>query len=35
MDKADTFPEVLGHVQEWLTSHSLGDTFSFAVLTDG
>lgn len=35
VDAADTFPEILDHVEEWLRKHSLGDTVSFAVLTDG
>lgn len=35
VDAAETFPEVLGHVEDWLKQKGLGDTHSFAVLTDG
>lgn len=35
VDAAGSFPEVLDHVEEWLRKHGLGDTCTFAVLTDG
>ena len=35
VDAANTFTEVLNHVEDWLKERSLGDTYTFSVLTDG
>ena len=35
VDSAGTFPIVLGRFEQWLSSHGLGTTHKFAVVTDG
>ncbi|XP_043916875.1 3'-5' exoribonuclease 1 [Protopterus annectens] len=35
VDKADTFPQVLQNVIDWMKSKDLGTTYKYAILTDG
>eukprot|EP00051_Salpingoeca_urceolata_P031421 m.11530 g.11530 ORF g.11530 m.11530 type:complete len:332 (-) comp4038_c0_seq2:89-1084(-) len=35
VDRADTFPEVLQRVEQWMTSKGLGTTHSFGLSSDG
>lgn len=35
VDKADTFPQVLRNVIEWMRQRELGTKYSYSMLTDG
>ncbi|KFV03543.1 3'-5' exoribonuclease 1, partial [Pterocles gutturalis] len=35
VDKADTFPQVLQNVVEWMRQRELGTKYSYSILTDG
>ena len=35
VNEAKPFPEVLEDFHQWLTTHELGTTYKFTVVTDG